>query len=98
MAHLHEPWFVLVGARQDRERCRGLVAKSVYSRLMGLLAETLKWERSGTVSVTRLAWARLSGDPWTGCDQSGQPVGLLEEGGAGWGGYVKDPGICMKPK
>lgn len=45
-----------------------------------------------------LAWARLSGHPWTGCDQSGQPVGLLEEGGPGWGGYVKDLGIRMKPK
>lgn len=49
MAHLHEPSFVLVGARQDGEECQGLVAKSVHSRLMGLLAETLKWERSVTV-------------------------------------------------
>lgn len=49
VAHLHEPSFVLVGARQDGEECQGLVAKSVHSRLMGLLAETLKWERSVTV-------------------------------------------------
>lgn len=57
-ACLHEFWFVLVGARQGGGHCWGLVAESVYNRWMELSAETVRWERSGTASLTHLAWSR----------------------------------------